>query len=138
MKKIITFSLFFILACFLLTAYLIKLYHQIPSFWTSKGTIKKELHSEKLVTKFHIDDKAIHPYARELIMKGYIDGKGELYIGVPETYLKMDTIQNEFEIKYHGDWYGDTCYVSFEPIDMTYGELLIDYKIHSSKKVTTF
>ncbi|QJD09431.1 hypothetical protein MY04_06805 [Flammeovirga sp. MY04] len=134
MKKTITFSLIFIFSCVLLTAYLVKLYLQIPSDWTSEGIIKRELHSEKLVTKFHIDEKAIHPYSRELIMKGNIDGKGLLYIGVPETYVKMDTIQNEFEIKYHGDWYGDTCYVSFEPIDMTKGELLIDYKIHSSKK----
>lgn len=104
-------------------------------FWTSEGVIEKTLTSKKLITSFSIDEEAQYPHSIDLKMTGRINGSGVLSIGWIDTVsYKSDTIPGRFEIDYNSDWYNDTCFVSFEPLNGIEGKLLIDYKIYSSRK----
>ncbi len=107
----------------------------IAGFWTSQGKINKELTHESMLTYFPIDNEAQFPHSIDLIMQGEIDGSGLLSFGWADTfYYRSDTIIDDFKIEYNSDWYSDTCFVKFVPIEMTKGNLTINYKIFSSKK----
>lgn len=107
----------------------------MPGFWTSQGILEKELTNSEMLTYFHIDNESQYPHSIHLIMDGVIDGSGILSFGWSDTtFYKTDTIIDNFKIDYNADWYSDTCFVRFIPIEMTKGNLTIDYKIYSSKK----
>jgi hypothetical protein len=107
----------------------------IPEFWTSQGKIEKELTHTLMLISFHIDKEAQYPHSMDLTMNGEIDGVGILSFGWSDTvFYRTDTIIDNFRIDYNADWYSDTCFVRFIPIEMTNGNLTIDYKVHSSRK----
>ena len=85
---------------------------------------------EKFVIK--IDENAKFPNHMDLKMTGKINGAGILSFGWNDkaSYQK-DTIVDNFNVEYKGDWYSDICTIKYEPISATKGELTIDYTIFS-------
>lgn len=131
--KIIISVILFIFVCGVVGIYLFL--QSMPGFWTSQGKIEKELTHNSMLTSFHIDKEAQYPHSIDLIMNGEIDGVAILSFGWSDTaFYRTDTIVDNFKIEYNADWYSDTCFVKFIPVEMTKGNLTVDYKIYSSQK----
>lgn len=46
----------------------------------------------------------------------------------------IDTVRNNFNVKFRNDWYSDSCFLVYQPINSTEGHINIKCKIYSSKK----
>jgi len=101
----------------------------------SSGVITTKLGDKPQRIVVRIDNNANYPNSMELKMTGEINGVGILCIGWNDSVCyRMDTISNNFLVKYDGDWYDDSCIIKYKPISATKGELKIDYKIYSERK----
>lgn len=119
----------------LLGAYLIFGVLKKASGSTSSGITKHKLtnKSEKIVIK--IDEDSKYPFSMDLKMTGKINGVGILSFQWTDndTSYKKDTIVDNFNVEYKGDWYSDSCIIKYEPISGTKGDLIIDYKMFNLK-----
>lgn len=69
------------------------------------------------------DEKNI--FNLNLLIKGEISGSGQLSIGENDSavYRTYDVRNGQTEIKYSGDWYSKSCYVTFRSTTKTNGQL---------------
>lgn len=112
------------------------LYDQtLGQFSTTKRIIKTSLDDTHRTFKIDIDAEAEHPHGIELKMFGELEGIGIIGYGWTDTSLYMiDTISDQFNLSYRTDWYSDSCFIVYTPINATNGEIQIDCEIYASKK----
>jgi hypothetical protein len=101
----------------------------------STGIVTQELYAKPERFEIKIDEDCEYPYSINLVMTGKVNGTGILCIErTDSTCYQIDTISNNFNVKYQGDWYSDNCTIKYEPITSTKGELTIDYNIYAARR----
>lgn len=134
MKKRLIILIVLISLIIVVTAY-IAYNESFGSFWTTERSAKLELKDEVQLIKFIIDDEAEYPSKIDLSFKGYLDGTAVLSYGSTNSAnYNRDTITGNFKLKHGTDWYADSCFIMYEPINGSNGELKINCKIYSNKK----
>jgi hypothetical protein len=134
MKKIKIIALLFVVLLFILI--IINMYNKtLGNFTNSNETFSVELLDDEKVMFFTIDKNAKSPNSMELFMSGEINGTGILFFGWNESIFYMnDSIDNNFEFHYEGDWYNDTVFIKYVPITAKNGVVNVKYSILGSKK----
>jgi hypothetical protein len=107
----------------------------LGQFWTTERTIKADLTKQTKTFRIDIDPEAQYPHGINLKMNGNLNGKGIVSYGWSDSAMYMlDTIEDDFDLKYRTDWYNDLCFIKYQSITATIGILNIDCEIYSSKK----
>lgn len=130
-----TYLILFAVASFL------GLYFHITGFLTktTKSTIKISLTNKEQVVKIPISKYSRDPFKYRLEIDGWVDQEGEFKVGWDDTtYYKTKSVSGEFDLKFGGDWYADTVFVTFDPIHTTRGKAKIDCEIYGTKKHSLF
>ena len=107
----------------------------LGNFWISGVSIKEQLGRKEKTFRIGIDSEASLPHSMDLKIKGDMNGKAVIGFGWQDSIMyKSDTVESKFEFTYNADWYSDTCFVFYKPLNAQSGEMLIECAIHSSMK----
>ncbi len=106
------------------------------SYETSETLIKRKVFDKEIIFIATLNKFAEHPSSINLKFKGKIDGTAIVKYGFNKIMsCGSDTLSNNFEfIRKYGDWYNDTCFITFTPLTSKKGEIELDCEIYSSQK----
>lgn len=133
-KRILLFVSIILLCIFLAFFGLAKI-DSIGNFWTTERNIAIDLANDSLSIAIFLDNEAQYPHGIEINFNGKIDSTALIGYGWKNgVFYLSETVSGEFEFSKRTDWYDDTCYVTYIPLNSTKGELKVNCKIFSSKK----
>ncbi|OYT19823.1 MAG: hypothetical protein CCU26_09435 [Nitrospira sp. UW-LDO-01] len=59
--------------------------------------------------------------------RGTISGRARVTLMEEGSLRKTETLEGRVNFQWGGDWYGDTAELQYEPINVTGGDMVIDY-----------
>lgn len=103
-----------------------------PNLLTKAKTVNVQLsgNEQKIILAKNNSQKNIHSIS--LKISGNVEGKAIIKLGYSDTsFYKIDTLQQQALLSYNGDWYQDSCFVTYQPLTSKAGNLKIQYKFHA-------
>jgi hypothetical protein len=103
-----------------------------PNLLTKAKNVNVQLsgNEQKIVLTKNNSQKNIHSIS--LKISGNVEGKAIIKLGYSDTsFYKIDTVQQQALLSYNGDWYQDSCFLTYQPLTSKAGNLKIQYKFHA-------
>lgn len=97
--------------------------------YDQKIIIQNVLESQTIILKNK--NKTDNVHAINISVTGHIKGDGQLILMLNEKPYKTEKIAGNVSLKWSGDWYSDKATIIYKAINVTEGNIVIEYNFET-------